>query len=84
MKGFPKLQIPIEDMEELAESLSRKMYHASFTFELSDACDELDELRALVNASDLPDEELVEFSDIVNKVQGAFNEIVSILRRFGH
>ena len=84
MKGFPKLQIPIEDIEEVADSLSRKLYNAVSTFELSDACDELDELRALVNASDLPDEELVEFSDIVNKVQGAFNEIVSILRRFGH
>jgi uncharacterized coiled-coil DUF342 family protein len=84
MKEYPKLQIPIEDIEELADSLSRKMYNAVSTFELSDAYDELDELRELVNASDLPDEELVEFSDIVDEVQEAFDEIASILKRLSY
>ena len=84
MKEYPKLQIPIEDIEELADSLSRKMYNAVSTFELSDAYDELDELRELVNASDLPDEELVEFSDIVDEVQEVFDEIASILKRLSY
>lgn len=79
-----KLQIPIEDIEELADSLSRKLYRAVSTFDLSDAYEEFEELKELVEASDLPEEELGEFIDIVDEVQAAFEDIEAILNGLSH
>lgn len=79
-----KLQIPIEDIEELADSLSRKLYRAVTTLDLSDAYEEFEELKELVEASDLPEEELGEFIDIVDEVQAAFEDIEAILNGLSH
>jgi Cdc6-like AAA superfamily ATPase len=79
-----KLQIPIEDIEELAAELSRKLYDAVSTFNMSDAYEVFEELRELVEASDLPEEELGEFIDIVDEVQEAFDDIEAILGRLSH
>lgn len=74
-----KLQIPIEDFEELTAELSRKLYDAVSTFNMSDAYEVFEELRELIEASDLPEEELGEFIDIFDEVQAAFEDIVAIL-----
>lgn len=79
-----KLQIPIEDIEELAAELSRKLYEAVSTFDMCDAYEVFEELRELVEASDLPEEELGEFIDIVDEVQEAFDDIEAILGRLSH
>lgn len=79
-----KLQIPIEDLEELAADLSRELYDAVSTFELNEAYEVFQELKELVEASDLPEEELGEFIDIVDEVQEAFDDIEAILERLSH